>query len=161
MFSKQRHALAFHLQLTQINEHWPGLAIAVPDAEPPFYEFWQTVNVPLVVGHLFSWMQLGNAAQQYDASLPSVQRDRRAEHACQSSAYAFWQCMQWCGGFVCSGFARISRMCHPGGAPWGAQGRSVSSACCGLHAKLGVDMASVQAWQVHAFTLFGYHKFFA
>ncbi|CAL5227039.1 g9936 [Coccomyxa viridis] len=48
VFSRQRHAPAFHLQLTEINEHWPGLAIAVPDAEPPFYEFWQTLNAPLV-----------------------------------------------------------------------------------------------------------------
>lgn len=49
VFSRQRHAPAFHLQLTEISEHWPALAIAVPNAEPPFYEFWQTVNVPLVV----------------------------------------------------------------------------------------------------------------
>ena len=82
VFSKQRHAPAFHLQLTDINEHWPGLAIAVPNADPPFYEFWQTVNVPLVVGHLLSCMQHHNAGQQRDAALHSVQRDRRAEHAC-------------------------------------------------------------------------------
>ena len=49
VFSSQRHAPAFVLHLAQVNETWPGLAMASLEAEPPFFEYWQTLNAPLKV----------------------------------------------------------------------------------------------------------------
>ena len=53
VFSNQRHAPAFLLHLAQVNARWPGLAITSPEAEPPSFEFWQTLNVPLKVQYSF------------------------------------------------------------------------------------------------------------
>ena len=85
LFSKQRHEPAFQLQLTEINENWPGLAMmGFDDVTPSF--LWRTINGRFEVSRLLTGAQNGTALPQHNAA--DLRGRAIVEHACSSSALA-------------------------------------------------------------------------